>query len=103
VSVACAYSPSEARRKKFAENFDFPLTDRLETILTDKSVDAVLVLTPPNTHLELVERCHYDGIHVPWRRLRANSFLKLYGARNSEPRPRRPLPTRPSSGAPPYG
>ena len=64
VSVAYAYSPSEARRRKFAENFDFPLTDRLETILEDRSVDAVLILTPPNTHLELVERCAAAGKHI---------------------------------------
>ena len=64
VQVAYAYSPSEARRRKFAESFDFPLTDRLETMLEDKSVDAVLVLTPPNTHLELVERCAAAGKHI---------------------------------------
>src|SRR5919206_3005913 len=62
--VAYAYSPSAERRKKFAEKFDFPLTDRLETILDDKSVDAVLILTPPNTHLELVERCARAGKHI---------------------------------------
>src|SRR5689334_17089045 len=64
VQVAYAYSPSEARRRKFAESFDFPPTDRLETILQDKSVEAVLVLTPPNTHLELVERCAAAGKHI---------------------------------------
>src|ERR671929_992361 len=62
--VAYAYSPSAERRKKFAEKFDFPLTDRLETILDDRSVDAVLILTPPNTHLELVERCAKAGKHI---------------------------------------
>ena len=63
-TVAYAYSPSEARRKKFAETFDFPLADRLEPILQDKTVDAVLILTPPNTHLELVERCAKAGKHI---------------------------------------
>jgi UDP-N-acetyl-2-amino-2-deoxyglucuronate dehydrogenase len=62
--VAYAFSPSAARRASFAERFAFPLTDRLETILEDRSVDAVLVLTPPNTHLELVERCAAAGKHV---------------------------------------
>jgi len=62
--VAYAYSPSKERRAKFAERFDFPLADRLETILDDRSVDVVLILTPPNTHLELVERCAAAGKHI---------------------------------------
>jgi predicted dehydrogenase len=62
--VAYAYSPSPARRARFAERFAFPQCDRLETILEDRSVNAVLVLTPPNTHLELVERCAAAGKHV---------------------------------------
>jgi UDP-N-acetyl-2-amino-2-deoxyglucuronate dehydrogenase len=63
-SVAYAYSPSSERREKFARNFEFPLCDRLETILEDRGVDAVLILTPPNTHLELVERCAAAGKHI---------------------------------------
>jgi predicted dehydrogenase len=62
--VAYAYSPSPERRAKFAERFPFPQCDRLETILQDRSVDAVLVLTPPNTHLEIVSRCAAAGKHV---------------------------------------
>ena len=62
--VAYAYSPSKERRSKFAERFPFPQCDRLETILEDRSVDAVLVLTPPNTHLEIVSRCAAAGKHV---------------------------------------
>src|SRR5258708_25158259 len=62
--VAYAYSPSRERRAKFAERFDFPLADRLETILDDRAVDAVLILTPPNTHRELVERCAAAGKHI---------------------------------------
>ena len=64
VQVAYAYSPSLQRRKSFAERFPFPQCDRLEAILEDRSVDAVLVLTPPNTHLEIVERCAAAGKHV---------------------------------------
>ena len=62
--VAYAYSPSKERRSQFAERFPFPQCDRLETILEDRSVDAVLVLTPPNTHLEIVSRCAAAGKHV---------------------------------------
>jgi UDP-N-acetyl-2-amino-2-deoxyglucuronate dehydrogenase len=56
VEVAYAFSRSEARRRAFAERFDFPTTGELDRIVGDVSVDAVMILTPPNTHLELVER-----------------------------------------------
>jgi predicted dehydrogenase len=62
--VAYAYSPSAARRAQFAQRFPFAQCERLETILEDRSVNAVAVLTPPNTHLELVERCAAAGKHV---------------------------------------
>src|SRR5437870_3352198 len=64
VEVAYAYSPSAERRAKFKQSFPFPQTARLEDILEDRSVNAVLVLTPPNTHLELVQRCAASGKHV---------------------------------------
>ncbi|HEV7476137.1 MAG TPA: Gfo/Idh/MocA family oxidoreductase [Burkholderiales bacterium] len=64
VQVAYAFSPSAERRQKFAERFPFRQCDRIETILQDSSVDAVLILTPPNTHLELAERCAAAGKHV---------------------------------------
>jgi UDP-N-acetyl-2-amino-2-deoxyglucuronate dehydrogenase len=64
VEVAYAFSPSAARRAAFAQRFAFPQCERLETILEDRSVDAVLVLTPPNTHLELAQRIAGAGKHV---------------------------------------
>ena len=64
VEVAYAFSPSEARRRDFGARFDFPLADTLDRILADKSVGAVLVLTPPNTHLDLVWRSAAAGKHI---------------------------------------
>jgi UDP-N-acetyl-2-amino-2-deoxyglucuronate dehydrogenase len=64
VQVAYAYSPSQERRRSFAERFPFPQCNQLETILQDRRVDAVLLLTPPNTHLELASRCAAAGKHV---------------------------------------
>ena len=64
VEVAYAFSRSEARRHAFAERFDFPTTGDLERIVGDASVDAVMILTPPNSHLELVERCAGAGKHI---------------------------------------
>ena len=54
VEIVAAMSRSAGRRAQFAESFPFPLTDRLDQLIEDKSISAVAVLTPPNTHLEIV-------------------------------------------------
>jgi UDP-N-acetyl-2-amino-2-deoxyglucuronate dehydrogenase len=64
VEIVYAFSPSAVRRAKFADQFPFPQCERIETILEDASIDGVAVLTPPNTHLELVKRCAAAGKHV---------------------------------------
>ena len=64
IDVAYAFSPSQARREAFAERFPFPLATSLDTVLNDSSVTAVLVLTPPNTHLDIVRRCALAGKHI---------------------------------------
>jgi UDP-N-acetyl-2-amino-2-deoxyglucuronate dehydrogenase len=64
VEVAWAFSRSEGRRRAFAAQFDFPLTGDLGQILEDHTVRAVLLLTPPNSHLELVEACARAGKHI---------------------------------------
>jgi UDP-N-acetyl-2-amino-2-deoxyglucuronate dehydrogenase len=64
VEVAYAFSRSEARRRAFADRFDFPFTGDLDRIVDDASVNAVMILTPPNSHLELVQRCAAAGKHI---------------------------------------
>jgi UDP-N-acetyl-2-amino-2-deoxyglucuronate dehydrogenase len=64
VEIAGCYTPSAERRKAFAVAHRHPVVDDLEKLLGDRSIDAVVILTPPNTHLELVERCAAAGKHV---------------------------------------
>lgn len=64
VEVAAAFSPTDARRSAFAARFPFPTTGDLDAILADPGIDAVMILTPPNTHLELVGRAAAAGKHV---------------------------------------
>jgi UDP-N-acetyl-2-amino-2-deoxyglucuronate dehydrogenase len=64
VEVVHAFSRSERRRRAFAERFDFPTTGDLEQIVSDGSIDAVMILTPPSSHLELAERFAAAGRHV---------------------------------------
>ena len=64
VEVAHAFSPTAERRRKFGALYGFKVCDSLDAILGDRSVDAVLIFTPPNTHLELVEKFAAAGKHV---------------------------------------
>jgi predicted dehydrogenase len=64
VEVAAAFSPSAKRRADFAGRFPFPTVDSIERVLDDSSIDAVAILTPPNTHLDLVQRAAAAGKHV---------------------------------------
>lgn len=65
VTIAAAYTPSAARRQAIAASEPgLPLVDSLDAILRDASIDAVVILSPPNTHLDLVERCARAGKHV---------------------------------------
>ena len=64
VAVAAAYSPTAARRAAFAERWGFPVTADIDAIFADPMIDAVMVLTPPNTHLELTQRAAAAGKHM---------------------------------------
>ena len=64
VEVVWAMSRSEERRAAFAAHFPFPTTGDLERIAADRSISAVGVLTPPNTHLEIVEKLAKSGKHI---------------------------------------
>jgi predicted dehydrogenase len=64
VEVVAAFSPSAARRDAFARKFPFPLAADLDAVLADQSIDCVEILTPPNTHLDLVRKCAAAGKHI---------------------------------------
>jgi predicted dehydrogenase len=64
VEVAAAFSRSAAHRAAFATTYPFPVVDDVGAILDDPSISAVLVLTPPTTHLEVVRQVAAAGKHV---------------------------------------
>lgn len=64
VEMVSAYSPTPSRRENFAATYGLPVTGDLDAIFDDRSLDAVLLLTPPNTHLELVQRAAAAGKHI---------------------------------------
>ncbi len=64
VDVAAAFSPSASRRVAFADRFALPVVDTADAIFGDASIDYVVVLTPPDTHLDLVRQAAAAGKHV---------------------------------------
>ena len=41
-----------------------PVPHDLDAIFADRTIDAVMILTPPNTHLDLVRRAAAAGKHI---------------------------------------
>ena len=67
VTIAACHTPSATRRAEFARAHpSLPLAPDLDGLLADPTIGAVIILSPPNTHLELVERCATAGKHLFW-------------------------------------
>lgn len=64
IELGWAYAPSAARREAFAAKYPFPTAGDLSQILEDPSITAVGILTPPSSHLELVEKVAAAGKHI---------------------------------------
>jgi UDP-N-acetyl-2-amino-2-deoxyglucuronate dehydrogenase len=63
--IASCFTPSAGRRAAFAKAYPgLPLAEDLDKVLADRTIDAVFLLSPPNTHLDLVLRCAASGKHV---------------------------------------
>jgi len=64
VEVAAAFAPSGERREQTAKTYGLPVVASLDAILGDKSIDFVLILAPPWSHSELVQRAASAGKHI---------------------------------------
>jgi UDP-N-acetyl-2-amino-2-deoxyglucuronate dehydrogenase len=65
VEIAGCFSPSAERRSAFrTANPGLPVVDTLDALLSDETIDAMLVLAPPFAHLDVIEQCAAHGKHV---------------------------------------
>jgi predicted dehydrogenase len=64
VRVVWAAATSETRLKDVADRYGFPTTTDIARAIHDPAVDAVMVLTPANTHLPIAEAAFATGKHV---------------------------------------
>lgn len=62
--VSAAASRSEKNRLQFKKEFDLPLFETYEDLLSFDPIDAITVCTPTGTHLEYGERAAEAGKHV---------------------------------------
>ncbi len=64
VEVRWAVSRSRERAERFAARYPFPVTTDVDKALCDPDIDAVILATPPATHLELGRRSLDAGKHL---------------------------------------
>ena len=64
ISVRWAATRSRSRAEVFAKRYPFPVTCDVEAAICDSDVDAILLLTPANTHQQLACLAFRRGKHV---------------------------------------
>lgn len=62
--LAYAVTRSSARRAAFEASYGIAATDDLDAVLADPAVDAVILLTPPDSHRDLGGRILSAGKHL---------------------------------------
>ena len=62
VEVVGGYARREESRRAFHDAFGFPVTDDVDGLIA--ASDTLIVITPPNTHLELTQKIAAAGKHV---------------------------------------
>ena len=64
IEVKGVYSRNEEKRKLFAENYNFVTANNIEDISQNSEIDMVIIITPPNQRLELVDKFSRAGKHI---------------------------------------
>ena len=64
INVIGVYSRNKNNREKFAKNYNFETFSDIAAIKNNTNVDMVILITPPNQRLELVNELSSAGKHV---------------------------------------
>ena len=64
LTIAACFSRSEDKKQKFAAKYGCRAAPTYESILEDKSIEAIINTTPNGTHLETTRAAAAAGKHV---------------------------------------
>ena len=64
IEVKGIFSRNEEKCKLFAENYNFVTANNIEDISQNSEIDMVIIITPPNQRLELVDKLSRAGKHI---------------------------------------
>lgn len=64
IDVRGVYARSDQARRTFHDAYGFPESDDVQALARDPSVDAVLLITPPNARFELISLFAGQGKHI---------------------------------------
>lgn len=64
LNIACVWDEDKERGQQWAKELNVPFIEDLETVLSDTTIDAVVVTTPTNDHKEVIMAAAKSGKHI---------------------------------------
>lgn len=64
ITVRGAFARDGGARRSFCQKYGFVEATSMDSILSDREVGAILLLTPPNARLDIVKACADAGKHI---------------------------------------
>jgi len=64
IDLRGVFSRNAEKCKTFASRFELPFIKNIEDLINDPKLDIIIILTPPNQRLKLVQQFSDAGIHI---------------------------------------
>ena len=64
INIRGVFSRYADKCQLFAKKYEMPFTDNIDYLVKDSNLDMVIIITPPNQRLELVEKFSRVGKHI---------------------------------------
>jgi len=64
INLRGVFSRDAKKCKIFAERFDFPFIKNIDDLINDPKLDIIIIITPPNQRLKLVQQFSGAGKHI---------------------------------------